>query len=379
MMKPRKLLSALLLSACLTPALSSAALLGLTAGQPTLDFSGSGMIAYDATTGTVTISGTPTLLSQDDPFIFGEVTGTGVDSENFITIEFKVDSSGHLVDGTGALTVVGAIDVDFDTIPEYYGVLLQADVDAFGFLDGGVGTDRFDIHLTNITGDLAPIYSELSPSLAVIVDSENSTEFPTPFNGSFAADFTGQAKGVLGTADPIVVVGTCSLSVDAFCSVGGGTNMTKCRIKATKSSAHWEHVPRDYHGHSCKRSKYGMHGDPEPSWSHRYPATDVLFTYVVTNTGTTPISNLMVDDSFDTTVSGVPSTLAPGASVTLTRTVPLREGLTDSVTAMGEYTSSMCSANDSVVISDKMRKMKLHDMDNYKHKDKKDRHHHDHD
>lgn len=371
-MKIRSLLVSAALMACLSPAMALAALLGVATAEPTLDFSGSGMIAYDATTGTVTISGTPSTLSQADPFIYGEVLGTGVDEdERFITIVFKVDTLGNVVDGTAALTVKGSIDVDFDSIPDYDGVLLQADVDSFGFLEGGASDDIFDLRLTNITGTLAPLYE--GKDLAVVVNSEISTEFPTPFGGSFAADFIGQAKGVLGAVDP-VVMGTCSLDVDAFCSVGGSANKNKCRIKATKSSAHWEHVDRDYHGRSCKRSKYGMHGTPEPGWTRRYPATDVLFTYVVTNTGTTPISNLIVDDSFDTDLSGIPATLAPGESVTLTRTVPLREGLTDTVSVMGEYAAVMCSANDNVVVSDKMRKMKLHDMDNYKDKNTRDHH-----
>ena len=109
-----------------------------------------------------------------------------------------------------------------------------------------------------------------------------------------------------------------------------------------------------------------MHGNPQPSWVNKYPATNVLFTYVVTNTGTTPISNLSLDDSFDSAIASVPTTLAPGASVTLTRTVALRDELTDTVTVMGEFGTAMCSAHDNVVITDKMRQMKLHDLDHYK-------------
>ena len=48
-------------------------LLGITVGQPTLDFGGSGEINYNASTGVVTITGTPAILSQDNPFLFGVI------------------------------------------------------------------------------------------------------------------------------------------------------------------------------------------------------------------------------------------------------------------------------------------------------------------
>lgn len=373
-MKIRNILASALLTACLSPALALAALLGLSPGLPTIDFPSNGIIAYNATTGIVTISGTPASIYHEDPYIVAEIIGTGTGAEHFITVQFQVDNQGNVVNGTGALTVMGSIDVDYDLIPEYDGVLLKADVavDGFGFLDGGTAADAFDLRLTNITGALAPLYA--GKDLAMSVTSQVSTEYPAPFNGSFVTSFTAEAEGQVGSADPVVVVGECSLNVDAYCSVGGSANATKCRIKATKSSSHWEHEDRDYQGHSCKRSKYGMHGMPEPSWTKKYPATNVLFTYVVTNTGTTLISNLIVDDSFDTAVPGVPATLAAGASVTLTRTVAMREPLTDTVMVNGVFGTAMCSASDSVVISEKLRKMKLHDMDDYKDKDGRDHH-----
>ncbi|MEQ1663452.1 MAG: hypothetical protein ABL877_12240 [Thiobacillus sp.] len=363
----RKTLVSAALCASLLPGLSSAAVLGLVPGEPVLDFSGVGMIDYDATTGTVTISGDPIILLQNDPFILGEVMPTGPDSEKYVTISFKVDNTGALVDGVGAMTVYGAIDVDFDTIPEYDGVLLQADVDAFGFQDGGASNDTFDMRMTNVTGLLA---ANMYPGkdLAVVLTSEISAEFPNAFNGSFAANFTGHAKGNLGSVDPVVVVGECSINVEAYCSVNGSPNTTKCRIKAGKSSHHWLHVPQSYHGNSCHRAKYGMHGNPEPMWVKKYPATNVKFTYVVTNTGTTEISDLVVDDSFDIGVTGVPTTLAAGASITLMRTEGLRDGLTNTVLASGVNGSATCSDTDNVVITDKMKNMKLHHLDHYKHK-----------
>jgi hypothetical protein len=108
-----------------------------------------------------------------------------------------------------------------------------------------------------------------------------------------------------------------------------------------------------------------MHGDPVPSWTTRQPATPVTFSYVITNTGSTPITNLAVDDSFDTPPTGVPTTLAAGASVTVTRTEQLREGLEDVIMATGTYSTDRCADRSTVTIKDKLRARRRHDYDDY--------------
>jgi hypothetical protein len=137
----------------------------------------------------------------------------------------------------------------------------------------------------------------------------------------------------------------------------------------TKSPKHWEHVTHYYRGQMYRLYKYGMHGDPVPSWASRYPATDVKFTYVVTNTGTTPISALQVVDSFDIAIPGVPSVLQPGQSVTLMRTEALRDRMDDVVIVTGESGSASCADKDTVVVKDKVRFKRHHDYDDFKDKD----------
>ncbi len=114
-----------------------------------------------------------------------------------------------------------------------------------------------------------------------------------------------------------------------------------------------------------------MHGHQVPSWASRYPTTNVTFSYVVTNTGTTPVSNMLVTDSFETGVTGVPALLEPGASVTFTRVEKLSEGIDNTVTVMGEYQSAVCADSDVVVIKDKLRERREHDEDRYKDKGKR--------
>lgn len=366
---------------------ANAALIGLTPGEPVMDFGGDGLVTYDETTGVVTISGLPATLSQTmgSPFIFGEIMGATGDDEKLITVSFKVDGSGNFVSGVDGpdLVVKGSVDVDFDGLPDYDGILLEGEVAQFGFQDGGSTDDAFDLRI-NITGgalnepattttmqSMPALYG--NNDLALQVTSEVSAEYPTPFNGSFAAAFTGPAKGNLGSTLP-PVNDSCSIEIDATCSVDGGPNMSKCRIKVSKSPKHWEHHWVNYHGHSCRKAKYGMHGQNVPSWANHYPKTDVKFTYVITNTGSTAISNLMVDDSFDTGVTGVPLTLEPGQSVTVMRTEKLNEKMENLVTVMGESGTAQCSDKDSVVIRDKLRDRRHHDDDHFKDKGKRDHH-----
>ena len=347
-------------------ATAHAAPLGVTAGEPKIAFDG--MIDYVASTRTVTISGTPSSIFRSDPLLAGLILGASPDNERLVSIQFLVDSSGNFVSGVAGpdVTIKGSIDTNFDEVPDYDGILLQAEISQFGFQDGGVGgTDLFDFRLVNVTGLLAPLY--VGSDLSAIVFSEPNSEYPTPFTGSWAADFTGPAKGTVGTVAPLQPP-VCKLHLDAYCSVNGGPNASKCRIKVVKSPSHWEWEDRDDHGTPYKSFTYGMHGDPLPNWAKKSAGTNVKFSYVVKNTGATQVTGLQVSDSFDTPVLGVPASLDPGQSVTLTRTENLREDLENEVHVTGMYQSAKCGDNDEVVIKDQLRDRRRHDYDDYKDK-----------
>ncbi len=365
-MSSRRVFASLLTALCLVQAApTSAALLGLTTQDPTIDIAAGGVIAYNAAAGVVTVSGTPQLLQRLDPFLFAEFMGTGADDEKLVTLQFRVDANGQFVGGVDGpdLVIKGSVDVDFDGVPDYEGVLLEAEVSAFGFLNGQAGAnDRFDVRLTPTGGLLANLFA--GRDLAVVVDGEPSEDYPNPFGGGFAGDFVGLAKASLGSIDA-VAAGPCALQVETFCSVGGSRDRQVCRIKVTKSPKHWEHVTHQCQGRSLRVSKYGMHGSSVPAWASRYQSTPVRFNYVITNIGETPVSNLQVIDSFDTDVTGLPALLAPGAKVTVSRTELLHEGLVNAVIVSGGYGAQMCMSRDSVAVKDKVRKKRQHDDDRY--------------
>lgn len=358
------------------PAVCGAALIGGDPQDPKIDFGGAGITSYDAATGIVTISGIPATLLRSDPFLFGSIVGTGPDDERLFTIQFRVDAAGNFVGGVDGpdLKVTGGVDVDFDGIADYQGTLLEAEVTHFGFQNSALGnTDIFDLRLQISGGSLAPLYT--SPDLAAQIFSEESSEFSTPFNGSFATSFSGPAKGVLGSITPPVVV-ACQMAVEAFCSVDNGPYKSKCRISHFKSPKYWDYEDRVCHGVSYRRYVYGLHGSSEPAWSRNRPheATSVKFKYVVRNTGTTPISALMADDSFDTDVTGLPASLAVGQTAVTYRTEDLRESVDNTVLVSGSHAGLQCTATDTVVIRERLRERRRHDADRFKDKGRDDDH-----
>ncbi len=354
------------------PGLSQAALLNLVQGEPTVDFAAGGIVDYNAATQMLTVSAEPSTLLRTDPFIFGIINGaTALDDEKLITLQFKVGPTGNFVAGDSGddLVIKGSVDIDFDGINDYDGVLLTAEVTQFGFEDGGASTDFFEIRLGSVAGLLAPLYG--GNDLVIKVSSEVSSEFPNAFNGSFAADFVGQAKGIIGSVS--TPVGICALQLDAYCSVGGGPNKSKCRIKHTKSPKHWDWEDRQTsNGHHYRAFTYGMHGHPVPSWANNYTSTNVKFSYVVTNIGTTTVSNLTLADSFDTPIAGLPATLEAGASATVTRTESLRDSIDNVVLVTGMFGAAVCSDSDTVTIKDQLRDRRRHDYDNFRDKGHRD-------
>ncbi|MDD2760413.1 MAG: hypothetical protein PHH11_08970 [Methylomonas sp.] len=180
--------------------MSHAGLLGLTPDFPVVEFSDSGTISYNASSGVLDISGSPSSLFSAEPFILSEILGTTQDGVKGVNISFQVDSAGNFVSGIANgpdLIITGSVDVDGDSSVDYDGILLTAKVSQFGFLNGSAnGADTFDLRLNNIGGALAYLYSNMN--LAASITSEASHSYPNPFAGSFGGDWQGLAKGTIG-------------------------------------------------------------------------------------------------------------------------------------------------------------------------------------
>ncbi|AEG02583.1 hypothetical protein [Methylomonas methanica] len=370
------LLPALYLTAlsALSSTVVQADLLGLTANLPTVTFGATGVIEYNANTSTVTVSGDPSKLFSLFPVIDAEVIDTSTEDIKDIAITFQIDATGNIVPNDAAtpdLIVTGAIDVDGDGIVDYSGTLLSAEVSQFGFQNGtSGGDDVFDLRLNRIGGDLAYLYS--GRDLAISILSAANNEYATPFDGGFNTTWQSQASGKIGSTPSSSSVppasDNCHLKMVAKCSVDGGPYRNKCRIKVTKSANHWERYEYAYNGQTFQMSKYGTHGYSIPAWATSFPTTQVTFKYNVTNDGDNPVSNILIEDSFDTPISGYQTSLAPGTSLSTTRTVELSEGIENDVTVLGNHGSEMCASTDIVVVRDKRRERKPHDNDDFKNK-----------
>jgi hypothetical protein len=79
-----------------------------------------------------------------------------------------------------------------------------------------------------------------------------------------------------------------------------------------------------------------------------------------------------VSDAFDTAVAGIPATLAPGQSATVTRTESLSEALENAVLVTGRYVTAQCTASDTVLIKDMLRDRRRHDYDDFRDKGRGD-------
>jgi hypothetical protein len=90
--------------------------------------------------------------------------------------------------------------------------------------------------------------------------------------------------------------------------------------------------------------------------------------YTVNNTGSNPVSGIVIEDSFDTPVTGYPTSLAAGADFSTTRTINLHESIDNDVTVLGNYGSEECGDEDVVVVKDKIRDRRDHDDDDFRDK-----------
>jgi hypothetical protein len=93
----------------------------------------------------------------------------------------------------------------------------------------------------------------------------------------------------------------------------------------------------------------GSSGSPGSGGCELQGAGEVQFTYTISNTGTTPITELAVTDAFGTLdLSSVPLPLLPGQSVSLVVTEPVSSTIENVVTAVG---NGECTAQGSTTVT----------------------------
>ncbi len=149
-----------------------------SSGQPTLQYQAdSGLLVADATLLVFVYDGTQVLLP------IGSAT---------LHLEATVLEGGAAIDGVPGddLVLEGTIDVDGDGLAEYDGDLLRAEVREMGFLASSATVTLFDFTFEVTGGALAGV---VGGTAGMALTSENSTFV------SFCEDFTGTAKGNLGT------------------------------------------------------------------------------------------------------------------------------------------------------------------------------------
>ena len=118
----------------------------------------------------------------------------GIDTEEQIRLAIWLhDANGNLVGGSNGddLIVAGSIDRDGDGTPDYKGILLRGEVEAFGFRDTGSNVDEFDFLFRFTGGALAPFFD--GQVIGITLTSEQST-----FSGRFDRNFAGRTKGNIG-------------------------------------------------------------------------------------------------------------------------------------------------------------------------------------
>jgi hypothetical protein len=168
------------------PVMGRAELVGVAVGDPVIQFDSTGVTVYDAAN---------QAFAVDAKLIAMRLGGTTrlllPLGSSTIHIRLTVSNTGDAAGVAGAdLLLAGNFDANADGIVDYSGVLLQGELAAFGYLNAGATTDRFDFVFRTTGGALAGL---VGGTVGIQMTSEHSTFV------NFAANFAGGAKGALGT------------------------------------------------------------------------------------------------------------------------------------------------------------------------------------
>lgn len=171
--------------ACCSPCLAD--LVKIDPIEPIIAVYGGGTLEYDAGTDKLSVEATPTFWILD---LYSTPPNMGlVLPPACLSIGILVDETGELIGGLPGhdLLLTGGVDIDINgdgTLDHLAGVLLTGEIDQFGHQNE---PDTFDFVFTTSGGALAGLYNA---KIGVQLASEHST-----FNGWFASDFSGSAKG----------------------------------------------------------------------------------------------------------------------------------------------------------------------------------------
>ena len=168
----------------LCPTVANATLIPVSPGVPKTQTISTVATAtnYTAATQAFNVTSTPTTI---------QLTTGGVSvpiaTPRAVTINIRVDNAGTLIGGVSGddFVMTGQIDGTFN------GTLLTGEILQFGFLNATGTTDTFDFRFRVTGGTLAPLFA--CQEIGVLLTSENSN-----FTGSFAVDFRGRSKLIIG-------------------------------------------------------------------------------------------------------------------------------------------------------------------------------------
>ena len=168
-------------------------LLGIAPDYPVITYDSTGVINYDANTQDFSLEATPLRFRENGASPLRLISGT-----RQFSIAIQVDNSGNLVGGAPGddLVVAGDIDIDGDATIDVTGTLLTGEISQFGYQEAGA-TDLYDFRFTVTGGALASYF--VGKDIGITTSSENST-----FADDFSVNFTGGAKGTLGSIEKLV-------------------------------------------------------------------------------------------------------------------------------------------------------------------------------
>jgi uncharacterized repeat protein (TIGR01451 family) len=167
-------------------------LIGVTTGYPLTTYDSTGHISYDSSSQAFNLDATPIFFYQTSSSPQRQVTADPVSGLCNVQIRINVGQSGNLIGGVAGPDLV--VNGSIPTIGS--GTLLTGEISQFGWYDS-TATDKYDFRFTPTGGILQSYFA--GKDIAVTTNSEVST-----FTGVFNTNFSGKAKGNIGSVNPLL-------------------------------------------------------------------------------------------------------------------------------------------------------------------------------